>query len=988
MVPRTSPCQAELRAHISSGASEATETVMTTVQRVSVEAQGLYKFFNPGHPTKAEYDGQTLRIFGDGVGSFANQQIDKVDLDLRWLHHALIVTLRNGTSIELSGFTEQDVRRLHAAVSDGLRRHRETEAKEHEAELQKQARTIASDIRALHADLTTLVPQGRFVRKSHAATAAPRLQTVTSRCTPQLVAKLNPETSKLLAHIVATEAVVTDETRRGEANQRFVESQAKLAKNAAVKLGYRALTQEQAEAVVTDEDVTLVAAGAGTGKTTVITGKLAHLVTDQGADPKHILVLAYNTDAAEEIRNRLPEELSGTDVSTFHSFGLRVIGENGEKPRVSNKVVDPSTLRRTMQDFVTQMMHDDQLAQAILNFSTNMPAEYRSPFDTEIETEADYRQYVKNSELRTLKGELVKSFEELTIANWLAANDVDYEYERPYEHQTATSRYRQYQPDFYLTDHGIYIEHFALNEDGKAPPGWTGYEDGVAWKREQHSRNDTTLVETHSWLHREGILLTRLAKQLDQLNVSRRQVPVQELVKELNDIQISRLADLLIQFLNHTKSSNISQTEVDGRAAASHDPRRAGEFLKIWREARKRYDALLRKERAIDYHDMINQATAIISSGQWSPPYTHVLVDEFQDISAGRMALAKALMRKGMAYFLVGDDWQSIYRFTGSQVRLFNKVHDYLGFTKRVDLTETFRFSDDIAQPSARFVQQNPVQTRRALKSVNPQGDGGLTVIADGDQRQGARTALYEIRARRDPDDSTLILGRFRRSRENLPGWAQRHFSTVHGAKGREADYVVVLDLADDIYGFPCLREDDPLLDLVAPPVDDSPFPNAEERRLFYVGITRGKKATYLVADPHRPSPFIRELLQIAPEVRELGQLSPGCPSCRGGHLVRSQTGNNLRCTNYPACRHMVPRCTACKAGYALVNQTGATEATETRCTNDACQHKEQVCPSCRRGVLTLRSNARTSNRFWACSEWQGGNGCAFTKDAGRHNGG
>ena len=104
MVPRTSPCQAELRAHISSGASEATETVMTTVQRVSVEAQGLYKFFNPGHPTKAEYDGQTLRIFGDGVGSFANQQIDKVDLDLRWLHHALIVTLRNGTSIELSGF--------------------------------------------------------------------------------------------------------------------------------------------------------------------------------------------------------------------------------------------------------------------------------------------------------------------------------------------------------------------------------------------------------------------------------------------------------------------------------------------------------------------------------------------------------------------------------------------------------------------------------------------------------------------------------------------------------------------------------------------------------------------------------------------------------------------------------------------------------------------------------------------------------------------
>ena len=249
-----------------------------------------------------------------------------------------------------------------------------------------------------------------------------------------------------------------------------------------------------------------------------------------------------------------------------------------------------------MQDFVTEMMVDDQLAQAILSFSANMPAEYLSPFD--IETEGDYQQYVKNSELRTLKGKLVKSFEELTIANWLAANDVNYEYERQYEYQTANSRYRQYQPDFYLTDHGIYIEHFALNENDKAPPGWTGYEDGVAWKREQHSRNETTLVETYSWQHREGILLSSLEEKLDELNVGRRQVPVQELVKELSQIQISRLADLLVHFLNHTKSSNISQAEIDRRAAALHDPRRADEFLKIWREARKQIRRPTRSIRA------------------------------------------------------------------------------------------------------------------------------------------------------------------------------------------------------------------------------------------------------------------------------------------------------------------------------------------------------------------------------------------------------
>ena len=567
---------------------------MTTAKPVSVEARGLYKLFNRGLPTRAEYDGQTLRVFGDGVGSFTNQQIDEVALDLRRLYHALIVTLRSGNTVELSGFSEQDVRKLHAAVSDGLRRQRETETKEHEAGLQKQARTIASDIRALHADLTSLVPQGQFVRKSRATTTAPRIRAITSRCTPELVAKLNPETSKLLADIVAAEAVVTDDARRDEANRRFVESQAELAGDAAVSLGYRVLTQEQAETVATDEDVTLVAAGAGTGKTTVITGKLAHLVAHQKVDPTHILVLAYNTDAAKEIRNRLSPELSSADVATFHSFGLRVIGETtGERPTVLNEVQERFALRRTMQDFVADMMLDDQLARAILNFSVNMPAEYRSPFDTDIETEADYQQYVKNSELRTLKGELVKSFEELTIANWLAANDVNYEYERQYEHQTATSRYRQYTPDFYLTDHGIYIEHFALNENGKAPPGWTGYEDGVAWKRDQHRSNSTTLVETYSWQRRADILLSSLEEQLDQLNVGRRQVPVQELVQGLNDIYISRLTDLLVHFLNHTKSGNISQVEVEGRAKQSPDPRRAGEFLKIWRGARERYDALL-----------------------------------------------------------------------------------------------------------------------------------------------------------------------------------------------------------------------------------------------------------------------------------------------------------------------------------------------------------------------------------------------------------
>ena len=784
----------------------------------------------------------------------------------------------------------------------------------------------------------------------------------------------------MLSEIQNKEDVVTDSARRNEVNQKLVKSQAELASRALVQLGYGDLTIEQAEAIATDEDVTLVAAGAGTGKTTVIIGKVAHLVINQHIDPSRILVLAYNTTAAKEIRGRLRDQMSGVEVATFHSFGRKVIGETGEMPTVSKMADDNFRLLRTMESFIEKMKQDDQLAQALLNFAVNMPAPYKSPF--EMETQADYQQYVTNSELRTLKGEKVKSFEELTIANWLAANSIRYEYERAYEFHTASSRYRQYEPDFYLTDYGIYIEHFALDRQGKAPPGWNGYEEGVDWKRAQHTENQTKLVETHSWHNQEGVLLSQLATMLDGLNVSRRRVPVQELVKELNAKHVSRLASLLASFLNHAKSGNISEAQVESRAEASPDPKRAQEFLKLCREARKRYDERLRMENAIDFHDMINAAASIISRGGWTHDYSHVLIDEFQDISTGRMALAKALLRDGMGYFLVGDDWQSIYRFTGSQVRLFNEVHEYLGFTRRVSLTQTFRFGDNIAQPSARFVQQNPDQTQRQLVGVNDQECGSLVVIADVDQRKGARTALNQIRTQREQNDSTLILGRFWKSKDNLPCWARKYFRTVHGAKGSEADYVVVLDLDDDLYGFPCLREDDPLLDLVAPPVDDNPYPNAEERRLFYVGMTRGRKSTYLISDTDRPSPFVRELLQIAPEVHELGRLSPGCPACKAGHLVRSLTGLNLRCTNYPSCPYMAPQCTACNAGYAVATKDGQHLAVETRCTNDECQHIERVCPQCKQGVLTLRSNSQTGNEFWACSQWRSGEGCLFTQDS------
>ena len=157
-----------------------------------------------------------------------------------------------------------------------------------------------------------------------------------------------------------------------------------------------------------------------------------------------------------------------------------------------------------------------------------------------------------------------------------------------------------------------------------------------------------------------------------------------------------------------------------------------------------------------------------------------------------------------------------------------------------------------------------------------------------------------------------MVLGRYRNGRNVLNRQKSRMpnvvFNTVHRTKGQEADYVVVLDLRDDRYGFPCRVEDDPLLTIVMPPIHEDPYPFAEERRLFYVALTRARKGVYLVSDQVRPSPFVRELIETCPEVRRGGELRPQCPACHRGTLVLSQSGDNLRCSNFPRCRHLSAR--------------------------------------------------------------------------------
>ena len=607
------------------------------------------------------------------------------------------------------------------------------------------AEETAQQIAELADELDRLLPNDRYIRHSQADLTAKVIQKTPRDHWQQIHHHIDGATLARLQRIDELETLATDRAKREEANGALVDDEVPSILTATQDLLPDGLTEEQARAFATDEDVTLVLAGAGAGKTAVIIGKISHLVRNQGVAPESILALAFNRKAAIEIRERLPADLKGAHVSTFHSFALRVIAAARVAPTISKMAQDDFAYVRAIEGMIRRMLTDPQLSDAVLNLLSTMTAEYRAPFD--FNSPAEYQQYVRDSELRTLNLDLAKSFEELAIANFLSQQGIAFQYEKPYEFETATSERRQYTPDFYLPDHDIYIEHFALNQHGRPPRGWTGYMEGMSWKRRQHAERRTSLIETYSWQHRDETLLDALERQLLEAGVEFDPVPVEELVERISRERISWLAHLLGTFLNHAKSGNLAQEEIERRAKEQRDQRRTRHFLDVFHRVRQEYEALLQEERAIDFHDLINQATEHIRQGNWASPFDHVLIDEFQDISDGRMALAKALGRPAQAYFLVGDDWQSIYRFAGSHVGLIHQCDEHLGYTRRRDLTRTFRFGDGILEPSTAFVQRNPEQTQRAL----------LAHLQDGDEhhrdRQPGRRGRSEPGARPDPRD-------------------------------------------------------------------------------------------------------------------------------------------------------------------------------------------------------------------------------------------
>lgn len=778
-------------------------------------------------------------------------------------------------------------------------------------------------------------------------------------------------------------------------NEKFVEKELTAQSHFFDTVEKSPLTREQRIAIVRNEDNNLVIAGAGSGKTSTIVSRAAYLLKVQGVSPERILMLAFTRKASEEMRERVKKR-AGVDleIRTFHSLGLDILANvEGKKPSLAREADSDGTMATTLQAIFEKRMSDDEefrsrFTDTYLYFRQPYKAEYDFKSQKEY---ADYlsgldlqtllTQRLKKEALETIKGEQVKSLEELEIANALFVNGVRYVYEPDYEFDTASIEHRQYKPDFFLPDHGIYIEHFGIDQDGRTAPFIDGakYRASMQWKRALHKKQGTVLVETYSWMKKRGALASSLIETLvKDHGVTLTPLSQEEVIDCLMSANChTQLTSLCKTFINLFKGGPHTYADLEAKADAADDPKRLKKLLYLVHCLYEGYEQKLKAEGRIDFADMIAKAAGYATEKRFPSHFTHILVDEFQDIAFGRALLVKALRNqvRGCRVFAVGDDWQSIYRFTGSDLGLMSRFEENFGATAVSRLQDTFRFNNRIATFSTRFILKNPAQLRKEIKTRSTADDPRVLVrfqpprpktpSADESPCDVLGEILAEISAEvgtgntatvfllerynfKKPDEGTLAA--LRRKYGNLV--LESH--TLHVSKGLEADFVIIGGCEGGKFGFPSLVEDDPLIGLLLTSPETCPY--AEERRLFYVGVTRARRKAYLVAGSWKPSAFIMEVLSEAAEYGIDAHFQSGyetaiCPLCKTGILTPRDGANGLfwACTSYPSCTYTEDVCPECRRGWMK------REGKDTlKCV--VCGHTTRKCPSCGIGRLIRRT--------------------------------
>jgi len=760
-------------------------------------------------------------------------------------------------------------------------------------------------------------------------------------------------------------------------NQDYVNTQNKRLQAYFDNIEGKRLDEQQRIAVITDEYSNLIIAGAGSGKTLTILAKVQYLIEQKGIYPDDILLLSFTKKTVEELNERLIRIGIGTRATTFHKLGYDTIkNHRSDIPAVTNENTIASVIKEYLQ---TGILEHNKALQAFIQYVAcymNIPEEYDNydslgeKIDTEkgidfqtLKSKCESLNMVSKAKHDTIQGERVKSVEELMIANFLYLNGINYQYEHPYPHGDV-----MYRPDFYLTDYDIYLEHFGVDEHNRAqwlkPFNEQKYVEDMLVKRETHKTYNTKLIETYSYYNRDNVLLQKLQEMLEAEDVAFKPRDTKNIYTKVsnNDKNFGKeIMKLIESFINLSKSRRLNQHDLtklfsDKRTIQNDFMYERQElFLQFALPILQKYDETLRDRNEIDFNDMVNLATDLIKNNNPKYGYRYIIIDEYQDISFSRFNLITEIRNlSGARLICVGDDWQSIYRFAGSDISLFSNFGKYVGKYEQLLIERTYRNSQSLIDISSKYIKKNPRQILKSPKSMKEQLDNPIKFVHyDEADVTDAFIKELEYLVSKYGSKSVLVLGRHtfdihdlialtpdnrvkyyeQTGKLEVKGFEEIDikFLTVHRSKGTEADNVIVLKLKNHLLGFPNKMTDDPILSILLS--DNEEYRFAEERRLFYVALTRTRNEVVLLT-PSDASLFVEELLKdnnylLTSTDGDLN--STECPYCKTGKLVIRKNSSNgsqfLGCSHYPICNQTFKYieilqdkilCSKCQSGFII----------------------------------------------------------------------
>ena len=653
------------------------------------------------------------------------------------------------------------------------------------------------------------------------------------------------------------------------------------------------LDEQQRRSIVSEEDNCLVVSSAGSGKTSSIVGKVKYSIEIKKVNPTRILLISYTNKAAAELTERMGIE--GLRGYTFHKLALDLIGQRtGQKPSICDNT-DALFVK-----IYRELLADSQFRKHAVEYFVDYQAN-EADWERRKEERRQQLSEQKDVRLKALLPDMdgkqiyVRSEQEQKICFVLSSLGVRFRYEEPYEYSVADAMHSQYKPDFSIhfeydgKPQRLYLEHFGVDERGLVPAWFAKdqnisyeeanqkYNDGITWKRAVHEKFGTKLITTSSadFYHSDiREMLKRLLLDAGVPLQERTDTELYGMVLPEGSKQEKAFIRLIATFVTLLKSSCRSLKDVLKQTDEADDQRSEFVIKNIFRPVYDRYEEVLRNNGQIDFTDAILQATELCRASH-PVSYDYIIVDEFQDISVDRYNFLKVL-REGEApakLYCVGNDWQSIYRFSGSDMALFNDFARFFGPTEINKIETTYRFGEPLVGLSAQFIQRNTAQIQKNIQPFSEQTKTELSFQAYN--RNSYCNFIGQLIASIPADKSVFLLGRYSFDDYYLPFMYKSvkegnrfyyiiegrkiEFLTVHKSKGLEADYVILLQCNKDTYGFPSRVSDDPSLQYVLTASDR--FPYGEERRLFYVAITRAKVKTWVLYDARFPSVFVDEFL-------------------------------------------------------------------------------------------------------------------------------